>query len=374
MALAVAVAAAILVLYTVWQFRNLRLWATPDATRQLPHAQPSLSVIVPFRNEAGRLPALLKSLYAQDYAGQWEIILVDDHSDDDGGTALHVPAGIRLRLLRLAEHPDYLHGPAYKKAAIALGVDRSEGEIIVTTDADCQWPPEGLSTLAGRFADGADVVLGTVLIEPVTDLCSAFQALDLAGYQLLTRASVRADEPTLANGAHFAFTKQAFLEVGGYAGVDHLPSGDDVLLLHKFMRDGGYLIRHAGGPGEVVLTQPVSGWRSLWKQRLRWAGKAGNYASPALTFAQALAFATSLTVVGGLLLGFIRPAFAGIALAVWTGKAGVDYLLLDRFCRYYGRTGWMRYYWPVQAVYPFFLVAVGVAALAGARTDWKGRR
>ena len=369
-----AAAAAIVSLYTIWQLRNLRLWATPDRLPPASKQLPVISVIVPFRNEAGRLPALLDSLYAQDYPGEWEIILVDDHSDDGGGESLHTPVDIPLRQFKLAEYPSYLGGPAYKKAAITLGIDRARGEIMVTTDADCQWTPGGLSALGRRFASGADVVLGTVLIEPVTDLCSAFQALDLAGYQLLTRASVVAGTPTLANGAHFAFRKAAFMGVGGYGGVDHLPSGDDVLLLHKFVQDGGYLLRHVGDSAEVVATRPVYGWRTLWRQRLRWAGKAGNYASPALTFAQALAFCTSFTIVAGLVLGLFQPAFAWIAVAVWAGKAGVDYLLLDRFCRYFGRALWMRYYWSVQAIYPFFLVAVGLAALSGTRTEWKGRK
>lgn len=369
-----AAAAAIVALYTVWQLRNLRLWATPDREPPVPEDLPSLSVVVPFRNEAGRLPALLDSLYAQDYPGDWEIILVDDHSDDGGGNAVRAPGGILLRQFRLAEYPAYLGGPAYKKAAIMLGIDRARGEFIVTTDADCQWAPGGLTALGRRFATGADVVLGTVLIDAASDLCSAFQALDLAGYQLLTRASVVAGTPTLANGAHFAFRKAAFIGVGGYTGVDHLPSGDDVLLLQKFVRDGGYLVWHAGGAADVVTTRPVAGWRALWRQRLRWAGKAGNYASPSLTFAQALAFCTSFTIVAGLVLGFVRPAFACIAVAVWVGKAGVDYLLLERYCRFFGRARWMGYYWPVQAIYPFFLVAVGLAALSGVRPEWKGRQ
>jgi hypothetical protein len=59
--------------------------------RALPqlHAQsyknklPSLSIIVPARNEAQNLRRLLPSLEKQDYPGQIEIIIVDDHSTDD---------------------------------------------------------------------------------------------------------------------------------------------------------------------------------------------------------------------------------------------------------------------------------------------------
>jgi len=77
-------------------------------------------------------------------------------------------------------------------------------------------------------------VLGPVLIAPADGFCNAFQALDLAAYQFLTAATAHQGRPALANGANFAFHRELFEAVGGYQGVDHLPSGDDVLLLHKF--------------------------------------------------------------------------------------------------------------------------------------------
>lgn len=372
MAVPVALAAALVCLYLIWQYRNLRNWSVVEPPLAGTGHLPSVAVIVPFRNEATCLPELLESLYRQDYDGPMEILLVDDHSTDGGGPAT-VPAGIRLRTLRLADHPAYLTGPAHKKAALRLGIDRTDMDVIVTTDADCVWPPGGLTAVGRRIAAGADVVLGNVFVAPVHDLCSAYQALDLAGYQLLTRASVIADTPTLANGANFAFRRRAFGEVDGYRGVDHLPSGDDVLLLHKFVADGGYVIRHADDAGAYVVTRPVTGWRALWKQRLRWAGKAGDYANPALIFAQVLAFAVSLTIVAGVFLSPFDPRFGAIGLAVWLGKAGVDYYLLRGICLRHGQWQLLRYYPIVQLIYPFFLVAVGAAALAGCKADWKGR-
>ena len=46
---------------------------------------PSVSVIVPLRNEEVYAPATLEALMLQDYAGDWEVICVDDRSED--GTA-----------------------------------------------------------------------------------------------------------------------------------------------------------------------------------------------------------------------------------------------------------------------------------------------
>ncbi|PPK88242.1 cellulose synthase/poly-beta-1,6-N-acetylglucosamine synthase-like glycosyltransferase [Neolewinella xylanilytica] len=360
--------------YTVWQIGNFQRWATglsisPDAFARCP----SIAVLVPFRNEKDHLPALVESLYAQQYPGYFEILLIDDHSTD-GGAATVAPPGVQLRTLRLADYPEYINRAAYKKSALTLGIDQVDCEVIVTTDADCQWSPMGLTYLGEAFARGADVVLGPVLVDPVTDYSSAFQALDVLGYQLLTGAMVQAGVPGLANGANFAFRKRAFTSVSGYRGVDHLPSGDDVLLLHKFVAAKNLSIRYVGRKEAAVTTLPVEGWRSVWYQRLRWAGKAGNYASPALTFAQGLAFVTSASIVGCLLLGLVDWRFAGVGLGAWTLKSVVDGVLLGAICRHYGQAALMRWYGFVQLIHPFYLVAVGTAALLGVKVSWKGRR
>ncbi len=359
-------------LYVGWQWRNYRNWRRAAAEFPLPtEPLPTVAVIVPFRNEAVHLPQLVADLLAQDYPRELlEILLIDDHSTDH---PFLPQGGGGARVLRLQDFPVAADTVAHKKAALALGIAHTEAAVIITTDADCRWPAGGIRHLAHRFAEGADVVLGPVFIAPVTGLCAALQALDLAGYQLFTAATVAAGTPALANGAHFAFRKAAFLAVGGYAGVDHLPSGDDVLLLHKFAARPDLRIAYAADRAGLVTTAPVAGWAAFWQQRLRWAGKAGNYASPALSLAQVLAFVTSAGILGGLLLGLIIQEFFRAALVAWSLKAVVDAVLLASVCRHYGRGELMRWFVPVQLVYPFYLVGIGTAALLGFRTEWKGR-
>jgi len=229
----------ILLLYTLWQLINLWGWyKTVKRSRPKPsapdHPLPSIALLVPFRNEAENLPGLVASLMAQEYAGEFDLIFIDDHSSDGGADLL--PAN--LTVLKLA---DYLKGKpviAHKKAALTYAISVTRADVIITTDADCCWPADRVSGIAAEFAGGADIVLGPVLINPTNGLCNAFQALDLAAYQFLTAATAHQGRPALANGANFAFRRELFEAVGGYAGVDHLPSGDDVLLLHKFYQAG----------------------------------------------------------------------------------------------------------------------------------------
>lgn len=373
--------------YTGWQSRNFFRWRKAIGAETDPQSaarQPTITIVVPFRNEANNLSVFWQSLLAQDYPrNRWEVVFIDDHSTDGGADLLLGAAagckersgeeqggGVRLQLLQLAEHLRGRKVVAHKKEALAWGIGHSAADVILTTDADCQLPPDLLRRLAGTFTSGTDVVLGPVFISRAAGFCAGFQALDLAGYQLYTAAMVAAGAPGLANGACLAFRRERFVAAGGYAGVDHMPSGDDVLLLHKFNL-AGYRAAWLPG-GQPVETRPVVGWRALWQQRLRWAGKAGNYVHPGLQFGQALTFLTSLALLLALftLPLHLRPR---LLLLLWSAKMLVDYVLLRDVARYYGRRELLHWYLPTALLYPFYLVAVGTAALLGLKAGWKGR-
>ncbi len=395
LSLATTTAFLILLLYALWQLSSL--WAWYKTVRQPPPklpepntSLPSIALLVPFRNEAKNLPNLTASLLAQDYPGPLELIFIDDHSSDGGADLL--PPNVALLKLE-----DYLKGQptiAHKKAALTYAISTTKADVIITTDADCHWPADRVSRIAAEFVvGGANIVLGPVLISPTEGFCNAFQALDLAAYQFLTAATAQQGRPALANGANFAFHRELFEAVGGYAGVDHLPSGDDVLLLHKFYqpRSIGKVgpvpntplpNNGAGGAGTrpvsryahraSVFTQPVDGWGALWRQRLRWAGKAGNYNNAKLSFAQALAFALSAAIVLSLisLPLHLRPR---IIITLWVSKALLDLLCLWPVMKHFGQGSPLRWYSLAAIVYPFFLFGVGTAALLGFTVKWKGR-
>ena len=348
-----------------------------------------IEVIIPFRNEAANLPRLFDSLCALTYpAAHLQITFVDDHSTDGGADWLRdvavdvqpFPPALRaqpvFQLYRLADYPEEINPRAYKKSALALAIRRSAADLIVTTDADCTWRPDTLQWLADGYRRGNRVLLGSVRIDRYGSFNEAFQALDVAAFQWLTRVTAGWGRPALANGACFAFDRQLFVEVGGYAGVDHLPSGDDVLLLHKFNQHqppppANYVLPPE--PGALVATQAVPSWAATWRQRLRWAGKAGNYANPLLTAAQAGMYLLCLGVLAGLVTSLFLPALLLPTLAVWAVKTLIEGTILLRMTRQLGQGNVMWWYLPVQLIYPVYIVAIGTAALLGVGVKWKGR-
>jgi glycosyltransferase involved in cell wall biosynthesis len=114
---------------------------------QQPRAQMRFSVVVPAYNEAAYLGQALGSLLHQDYDGTYEVIVVDNNSQDE-------TAAIAARYgVRLVQEPE--QGVC---AARQRGVDCARGEIIISTDADTTQPRDWLRTIDARFAESAEVV------------------------------------------------------------------------------------------------------------------------------------------------------------------------------------------------------------------------
>ncbi|HEX2728220.1 MAG TPA: glycosyltransferase, partial [Rubrobacteraceae bacterium] len=102
----------------------LRDAAEPDRLKR----QPSLSVIVPARNEELSVKEGVETLLAQDYAGDLEIIAVNDRSTDRTGEILEDLRGQHpnhLRVVRVEKVPGGWIGKNY---ALRLGAAEARGE------------------------------------------------------------------------------------------------------------------------------------------------------------------------------------------------------------------------------------------------------
>lgn len=226
----------------------------------------SLTIIVPTRNAAGTLIPLLQDLHAQDLPKERvEVLVVDDHSEDDTAAVVH-SMGLKWPELRCISNDG-----VGKKAAITTGVTHASGEVILLTDADARCGVSRASTvLKWMNAQGMDMALAAVRTEG-DGLLGRIQEEEQAGLTGMAIGSALQGRPFLANGANMAFTRKAFAEVRGYQG-DPYASGDDVFLVQRMKRAGkriGYVVSTEA----VVSVAAERTWGMAIQQRLRWAGK-----------------------------------------------------------------------------------------------------
>jgi len=143
----------------------------PDRVRDGLHSWPSVSVVIPARNEAGCIGETIVSLLGQRYPGHWSIILVDDDSDDGTAYAAHRAAealGMRDRLAVIPGRP-LPRGWTGKLWAVKQGVEAAQmatspPDYILLSDADIVYAPGVLGDLVARAQSGG-LVLTSLMVQ-----------------------------------------------------------------------------------------------------------------------------------------------------------------------------------------------------------------
>jgi cellulose synthase/poly-beta-1,6-N-acetylglucosamine synthase-like glycosyltransferase len=241
--------------------------------------QTKITVIIPARNEAANIGNCLNSLLLQSYSKQlFEVLVVDDFSEDNTAAIVQDYASENIRLISLKDFIKPGEINSYKKKAIEIAVQHSAGELIVTTDADCTVPQNWLHTIAVFYEEKKPAFIAMpVLIQPTSSFIGIFQSLDFMTLQGITGASVHNRFHSMCNGANLAYTKKAFEAVNGFKGIDTVASGDDMLLMHKIYKHNPEKVLFLKSKEVIVHTQPVHSVSAFFNQRIRWASKADKY-------------------------------------------------------------------------------------------------
>jgi cellulose synthase/poly-beta-1,6-N-acetylglucosamine synthase-like glycosyltransferase len=344
------------------------------------HTRPTttISVLIPARDEATHIDACLRGMLAQRYPpALFEVIVIDDYSSDDTPRIVESFAGAGIRLLHAHDNPSAAKAHAHKKLALAWGAAQARGELIVTTDADCLAPPNWLRAIALFFETLQPACIAApVLFHEEKGTLQRFQALDFLGMMLITGGAIGQGMPYLANGANLAFQRAVFEEIGGYEGIDHIASGDDLFLLHKISAVKGiHAIAFLKNRDAAVRTSPIPNWRAFWRQRLRWAAKARHYSDWRFTLVPALVFLFCAAIAASFITIFIWgwPA-AALFLGLLALKAGADYRMLRIAAQFFEREKLMRSFWPSQFLHLQYILLVGALSVFKRRHEWKGRK
>ena len=348
--------------------------ALPDEETDRAHEpRTKVSLIIPARNEEKNLPQLLRDVQNQHYPpGLLEIIVVDDHSTD--ATVAVAESFGRVRCLRLC---DYTNGEvlnAYKKKAIETAIAQSTGELIVTTDADCRVGPWWLHSLVSFYErKQARLIAAPVYMDGDGSVLSVFQTLDFMTMQGITGAVVHTRSGTLCNGANLAYTKQAFETVGGFKGIDHIASGDDMLLMHKIEQRFPRRTHYLKNRDATVRTAPMPDLASFFRQRIRWASKATHFRDRRLLAVLGLVYAYNLSFLLITLAAFRWPALWLMLLCALLAKTLLELSLVRPLARFFGAERLLLWFPLLQLLHIPYIVLSGLFGQFGAYR-WKDRR
>src|SRR5690606_17909477 len=161
-----------------------------------------------------------------------------------------------------------------KKAAIRTGLDYAKGDLIVTTDADCQMGANWLAVIEEFYhSQKLKMVIGPVALHAGDALFSQMQSIEFASLIGSGAASFKLGIPSMCNGANLAYSKEVFFEVNGFEDTMHLASGDDEFLMHKVVEKYPEKVSFLKNKEAVVKTNSMPDLNSFFNQRIRWASK-----------------------------------------------------------------------------------------------------
>lgn len=358
---------------------------------ELPDAEadaelPPVTVIVPARNEAHNIERCLGSLVASDYP-DFEIVLVDDRSEDGTGELARAMSAGRARAIRVLDGEPLPEGWLGKPWACWQGSRAAGGDVLLFTDADTVHAPTLLRrAVTGMRDQGADLltlvgrqVMETFwerLLQPHVFLGMLFRFPDfekIAGNDRWRDA--------IANGQYILMPAASYRAVGGHEVVrDEVV--EDLALAQHVKRAGMRLRIRSAEEGLSTrmyrsLGEIVAGWSKnlmLGGQQTfpRWmrplvppvslAGSVLLWLVPPVVLA---------VLVVGVAFGRWAPATVSAPIAWATVAVTASVLQFGWFARRLGAQASYGLLYPLGAAVTSFILAR--SWLRGRRVRWKGR-
>lgn len=274
---------------------------------------PSLSIIVPARDEAAAIEEALQRMLSLDYP-DYEVIAVNDRSTDGTGAIMDRVAaqvGDRLRVVHIEQLPEGWLG---KNHAMSVGVTQARGEFILLTDGDVMFDPLTLRRAMAAVRAGQ---LDHLVLLPETVTTTYFETALMNLFCMMLMASTRFPlvrwkwfkDAYLGVGAFNLLRRTSFDQIGGFRSLQ-LEVADDLML--------GRLVKHNGLNQDVYGGQESLSVR--WQSGGVWSIVRGleknAFSGTGYSITQTIGAVTVLCLL------FVAPVIAA-ACGVWTWPVGI---------------------------------------------------
>jgi poly-beta-1,6-N-acetyl-D-glucosamine synthase len=260
-------------------FSRFARFLTTDTAFAPSATLPEVSVIVCARNEASNLRQHLPQILAQQYAPNWELVVVNDASDDATAIVLtdfqrQYPD--RLRIVTITEKTQ-----AGKKAALATGIAAARHEWLLLTDADCapvsaDWL--ALMAQASQTNEATALVLG---FSPYLEMregsrwLNHFVRLEAVWTAVQYVSFALIGLPYMGVGRNMMYRKTSYQNVNGFDRHRDLSSGDDDLLVNALATHKNFSIILK--KNSWTVSAPKTTWKSYFRQKNRHFSTAKRY-------------------------------------------------------------------------------------------------
>jgi chlorobactene glucosyltransferase len=349
-----------------------------DESPDPPEPAPTVSVIIPARNEALNIERCVRSVLSTSYPDV-EVIVVDDDSDDGSGEIVR-RIGAEDPRLRVTHTEPLPVGWFGKQWACASGARLARGQILCFTDADTFHSADLLTRsvngMLRRKADLFSVItrqeMGSFWERLVQPQVFTYMAIRYGSTEAVTNSKRAADK--IANGQCLFVDRGQYESFGGHSVVkDHV--AEDLMLAQKFFSAGKRVVLEAG-MNQISARM----YRSLSDLIEGWGKNAFAGGRDTMPFGRAGKLIFPLLLLSAPLLGMIPPLVLLLSLThlvappvtLWAAIATTA--LLVWWLNLYIAVGESPLYGllsPLGAAVVFYIYLRAITR--GDKVTWKGR-
>lgn len=354
----------------------------PYKGKPLDNTQP-VSVIIAARNEYLNLEKHLQLILEQDYPN-FEVVVVNDCSWDQTATLLErlQSQHAHLNIVTIHEQEKY---PTGKKFALTLGIKAAQNELLVFTDADCK--PQSrkwLSLMTSNFSQPKQIVLGYSPYAKQSGLLNRFIRFETMLTAMFYFSFALLKDAYMGVGRNLAYRRSLFFGVKGFAGHNHIISGDDDLFVNETASPSNVAIELR--KDSFMISEPKANWADWQKQKRRHLSTGKLYQSRhkfwlavysishilfyLLMFSCLVVFPFYMEVEAPQML-LTHSEFAWVILIIYIVRLLTQYAIYYPISKKLGETTLM-FLLPVwDFMYFIYLLVYGTASLFSSPKTWK---
>ena len=338
-----------------------------------PARWPSISAVVPARDEADVIARSVGGLLAQDYPGDFKVILVDDQSTDGTADAAQAAAralGAEARLTVMHGRP-LPPGWTGKLWAVSQGVERANADAsdyLLLTDADIGHTPDNLRHLAARAEAGGHVLVSLMAKLSCANPAERFLIPAFVFFFQMLYPFAQVNRPSsklaAAAGGCMLVRGEALAAAGGIASIRH-EIIDDCALGRRMKAQGPIWL---GLTERAVSLRPYNSVAEIGRMVSRSAYAQLGYSPVVLA-----------GVIAGMILTYVAPPAATILGDGWLRACGaVAWALMaisfQPMARFYRVSPlWGPALPVIGAAYTWFTLQSAIQVWGGKGGMWKGR-
>src|ERR1051326_6340840 len=274
--------------------------------------KPTVSVIIPVRNEEKYLEKCLRSILASDYSSEIEILVVDGESSDRSRELVQMYAARDARI-RLLENPGQVAA-----AAMNIGIKHARGSYIVRMDAHAEYPRDYISNCVSELErTGADNVGGgwrikpgaeTVIAEAIAAVTSHPFGVGNAGYRIGWKDRY---VDTVPFGA---VRKSTFERIGFYA--EEMTRHEDFELNTRIRKAGGRIFLSSKISSTYFGRETLRAFlKQIWSNGV-WNGRSWILHPETFAFRRSIPLFFVMGLLASVVLAFAYPVAMNLLLLI----------------------------------------------------------